>query len=101
LICDHLLTSSTRDVGICDNRGQMISQYQGGWGGAILSEVQQNLAECAELLERVPANTGPMLPLNTRAGKDSRNKEEKMMNGNSENVSCAWFRIAMLSGRRT
>jgi hypothetical protein len=50
----------------------------------VFDNIDRRLAD-AELLERVPANTGPMLPLNMRAGKDSRSKEEKMMNGNSEN----------------
>lgn len=42
---------------------------------------------CTEATERVPAIAGlPLLPLNMRAGKDSRNRDEKVMNGNSDNV---------------
>jgi hypothetical protein len=41
--------------------------------------------------ERVPTLVGqPLLPINNRAAKDSRAKDEKPMNGNSENHSSDW-----------
>ncbi|KAH8938231.1 hypothetical protein BDL97_16G070900 [Sphagnum fallax] len=50
--------------------------------------------------ERVPTLVGqPLLPMNNRAAKDSRAKDEKLMNGNSENHSSDWRQWMPLNGK--
>jgi hypothetical protein len=60
-----------------------------------LASIQQLIdllrMNCADAKERVPTLVGqPLLPINNRVAKDSRAKDEKPMNGNSENHSSDW-----------